>query len=65
MAKSSGKGGGVTRPTGPATQPKGSSTRGFVPQGNKGGGSGPAIRRTAGDLKVGPRTASGKVEGKG
>lgn len=47
-AGSSGTGGAATRRTGAATQPKGSATRGFVPQGAKTGGGKPwkAVKKT-------------------
>ncbi len=58
--------GTVTRPTGQASPAKSGGTgRGFTPQGNKGGGGGPAIRRTGGAVRVAPKNSANKVEGKG
>ncbi len=57
--------GAVTKRTGTPNKVSGGTGRGFTPPGARSAAKGPAVRRAAGDLKVGPRTAANKVEGKG
>lgn len=58
------KNGAVTKRTGAPNKVSGGNGRGFTPPGARKAASGTPIRRTAGDLKVGPLKSANKVEGK-